>query len=211
MDSFIDQAIQEYAEVHTKKGDSLLEELNTETKREMECPQMLSGHLSGRFLKLITQLSGAKVVLEIGLFTGYSALCFAEALPEDGRVISCDVDEKSAMLARKYFAKSDCGNKVSIKLGPALDTISKIQELLDLVFIDADKENYKKYYEAVLPRLRPGGLILVDNCLWSGRVLQPQTKDDLAIHALNELVARDERVENVIIPIRDGVNLIRKK
>ena len=211
MHSFIGSELESYCAKYTKKTNSLLDQLEEETFKDIEDPQMISGHLSGNFLKLLCQMSRVKNVLEIGTFVGYSTLCFAAGLPDDGKIITCDVNEETSKFAQKYFDLSPYAHKIEIKLGPADKTIEDLQTPIDLVFIDADKVNYKRYYDLVLPKLTSGGLILVDNCLWSGEVLAPTTQDALTIHSLNELVSRDERVENVIVPIRDGINLIRKK
>lgn len=207
---FCPEEIDEYCSRYSQPDPQWLLDLEKETKETMELPQMLSGHLAGRALKTLVQIMGARKVLEIGTYTGYSALCFAEGLPEDGKVVTCDVDPKTTALAQKYFDKTPHGKKIEIKLGPALDTIAKLDDTFDLVFIDADKVNYKNYYEASMPLLRKGGLFVFDNCLWSGRVLRPVEDSAVAIHAVNEALSRDERVENVVLPIRDGWHLARK-
>jgi caffeoyl-CoA O-methyltransferase len=145
------------------------------------------------------------------MFTGYSALMMAEGLPEDGRIITCDVDPKAEAIARRYFAESPNGHKIEIRMGPALDTIRNLSGSLDMVFIDADKGNYSNYYQAVFPLVRPGGLIVADNVLWSGRVLHPESPDDHAIVAFDDLVQADARVENVCLTVRDGMMLAWKK
>ena len=155
--------------------------------------------------------TGARRILEIGMFAGFSAQMMAAALPDDGRLITCDIDPKAIALAKKYFARSPHGHKIEVREGPALDTIRTLEGPFDLVFIDADKGNYTNYYEAVLPLLAPNGVIAVDNVLWSGRVLDPREKDDQAIVAFNERVRADERVTAVMVPIRDGLTLIRRK
>lgn len=204
--------IEDYCRRHIHPESALLRELQAETNAKMAVPQMLSGHLEGRFLKMLVQLSGARRALEIGMFTGYSALCIAEGLPPDGRLITCDVDPECAKIARNFFDRSAYAKKITIKLQDAMKTISELKETLDFVFIDADKENYKNYYEACLPKLRQGGLIVFDNALWGGKVLDPSSSDaeSTAIAQTNELVARDERVENVLLTVRDGINLVRK-
>ena len=211
MQRFIDEEVEGYAEQYTPAGPSLLAELEKETIATMDLPQMLSGHLSGRFLRMLAMISQPKVILEIGTFVGYSALCLAETLPEDGKLITCDINETYTNLAKKYFAKSPHGHKIELKMGPATETIKALNCEVDLAFIDADKENYKQYYELVLSKLKRGGIIAIDNCLWSGHVLRPVTPADHAIHELNELIQRDERVDNVIATVRDGINIVRKK
>jgi caffeoyl-CoA O-methyltransferase len=208
---FLDKEVEDYAKRRTQPEPNLLQMLETETWKTMEFPQMISGRISGRLLKLLVQISGAKSVVEVGTYTGYSALCLAEGLPDQGRVITCDINEKSAKLAQSYFDKSPYGKKITLKLGPALATIAQIEAPIDLAFIDADKENYPRYYEALLTKLRRGGLIVIDNCLWSGTVLAPTESSAIAIDQLNELISRDERVENVILTVRDGINIVRKK
>ncbi len=208
--NFIKQDIEDYAFAHTRPEPDLLTELAEFTRREMELPQMLTGRLEGRFLKMLVAISGARRILEIGMFTGYSALSMAEAMPSDGRIITCDIDPVSEKVAKSFFARSPYGDRISIAMGPALETIAGLEGSLDLVFLDADKENYPEYYEAVLPKVRSGGLIVVDNCLWSGAVLAPEEESDQAIADLNSRVASDQRVENVILTVRDGINLIRK-
>jgi len=177
----------------------------------MESPQMIVGPLEGAFLKMMAQLVQAKRVLEIGMFTGYSALCFAEALPADGTVITCEVDEESAALARQYFARSPIGKKIEVRMGPALDTMRHLNGPFDLIFIDADKINYVNYYRRALELVSPRGLILIDNVLWDGDVLKQPAPDEktAAIQELNRVVATDPRVTAVLVTVRDGVLVIR--
>src|SRR4051794_6289167 len=163
MQRFIDEAVENFAHDHTKEESDLFRRLREETYREMKYPQMQVGRLEGGFLKMLVRLTGARRVLEIGMFTGYSALMMADGLPEDGRIITCDVNPKAEEIARRYFADSPNGHKIEIRMGPALETIASLTEEIDFVFIDADKENYVNYYEACMPRLRPGGLIVADN------------------------------------------------
>ena len=203
--------IDEYAQSKTEPTDSVLDELEKETHGTMHMPQMLTGKLEGRFLKLMVQIAQAKNVLEIGTFTGYASLSMAEALPKDGKLITLDLDPKAIAMARKYFAKSEHGRKIELKEGPALESLKALPGPFDFVFIDADKTNYLNYYEAVLPKMTSGGLILVDNVLWGGGVLDPKTEEDKAIDAFNTRVAKDDRVNRVLLTIRDGVFLIRKK
>jgi len=177
----------------------------------MEAPQMIVGPLEGAFLKMMTQLVRATSVLEIGMFTGYSALCFAEALPANGTVLTCEIDEESAALARRYFARSPIGKKIEIRMGPALDTMRGLKGPFDLIFIDADKVNYVNYYRRALDLLSPQGVILIDNVLWDGEVLKHPAPDEntAAIQELNRVVATDPRVTAVLVTIRDGVLVIR--
>jgi len=179
----------------------------------MEAPQMIVGPLEGAFLKMMTQLVRATSVLEVGMFTGYSALCFAEALPEGGKVLTCEIDEESAVLARQYFARSSIGKKIEIRMGPALDTMRHIQGLFDLIFIDADKINYVNYYRRALDLVSPHGVILIDNVLWDGEVLKQPPPDEktAAIQELNRVVTTDPRVRAVLVTIRDGVLVITRQ
>lgn len=209
--NFIDEKIERYAHDHTQDEGELLLRIKAETYATLECPQMLTGRLEGRLLKLLAQLLGAKRILEIGTFSGYSALSMAEALPDGGVLITCENDPPAIEFARRYFAQSPHGKKITLREGPALETIQTLAGPFDMVFIDADKLNYLNYYEAVLPLVRSGGLIVVDNVLWSGRVLNPTDDHDRAIHQFNESVIRDVRVEQVLLPIRDGIYCIRKK
>jgi caffeoyl-CoA O-methyltransferase len=177
----------------------------------MESPQMIVGPLEGAFLKMMTQVVQAKRVLEIGMFTGYSALCFAEALPTDGTVLTCEIDEESAALARQYFAQSPIGKKIEVRMGPALDTMRHLKGPFDLIFIDADKINYVNYYRRALDLLAPRGLILIDNVLWGGDVLKQPAPDEktAAIQELSRVVATDPRVIAVLVTVRDGILVIR--
>ncbi len=212
MKAIIPRKIEEYCLRHTTARDKLLRELEKYTQQHCADAQMLIGPHEGALLAMLVRLSGARRVLEIGTFTGYSALCMAEALPEDGALITCEINPERADMARSFFERSPHGRKVELRRGPALDTLARLPAAMnfDFVFIDADKENYVNYYEAVLPRLRTGGVIAADNVLWSGRVLAPKRKTDRAVVAFNKHVRRDPRVECVMLPVRDGVSLIRK-
>ena len=211
MSFLVDEPIEEYAEAHTTPPTELLARLAEETKATMSAPQMLTGTIEGRFLELLVFGTGAKRVLEIGTFTGYSALSMAAALPEGGRIDTCDIEPKHVEVAQRYIAESPHADKITIHLGPALDTIDRLEGDFDLVFIDADKESYASYYEAVLPRLSERGLIAIDNTLWSGRVLDPQDDTTQVIAELNDMIAADDRVVAVQLTVRDGVTLIRRR
>ncbi len=211
MVSFTDEAVEQFAHDHTKPESDLYVRLRDETYATMRSPQMQVGRIEGRFLKMLVRLTGARRILEIGMFSGYSALMMAEGLPDDGRLITCDVDPKAEAIARRYFNESPDGHKIEIRMGPALDTIKSLSGPIDMVFIDADKTNYSNYYEAVMPLVRPGGLIVADNVLWSGRVLDPKSDDDHAIVAFDKLVQSDPRVENVCLTVRDGMMLAWKR
>jgi len=211
MESFIVEAVEQFAHDHTKAESDLFRKLRDQTYAEMSSPQMQVGRIEGRFLKMLVRLTGARRILEIGMFTGYSALMMAEGLPDDGHLITCDVNPKAEAIARRYFDESPNGHKIEIRMGPALETIKTLTEPIDMVFIDADKGNYSNYYEACLPLLKPGGLIVADNVLWSGRVLNPESDDDHAIVAFDKLVQSDPRVENVCLTVRDGIMLAWKR
>jgi len=211
MERFIDVAVEQFARDHTEPETDLYVRLREETYRVMQRPQMQVDVIEGRFLEMLVRLSGAKSILELGMFTGYSALMMAEALPEDGHLVTCEIDPKAEAIARRYFAESSHGNKITIRMGPALDTIKTLAGPLDLVFIDADKVNYSDYYEACLPLLKSGGLVVADNVLWSGKVVDPKDADDHAIVAFNRLVQSDPRVKNVCLTVRDGMMLAWKR
>jgi len=211
MERFINEAVEQFAHDHTKPESDLYLRLRDETYATMRSPQMQVGRIEGRFLKMLVRLTGARRILEIGMFTGYSALMMAEGLPEDGHLITCDVDPKAEAIAQRYFNESPDGHKIEIRMGPALETIRSVSGPIDMVFIDADKTNYSNYYEAVMPLVSPGGLIVADNVLWSGRVLNPQSDDDHAIVAFDKLVQSDPRVENVCLTVRDGMMLAWKR
>ena len=207
---FIDEKIEQYAFDHTSEEGELLRRLEKETYEKLEIPQMTTGRIEARLLKLLARLVGAQSILEIGTFAGYSALSMAEALPEDGTLVTCDEDPVAIAFAQKYFSESPHGKKIKQMEGPALKSIKKLTGTFDMAFIDADKINYSNYYEAILPMIRPGGLIAVDNVLWSGRVLNPQDESDRAIHQFNEQDVKDQRVESVLLTVRDGLNCIIK-
>ncbi|MBY0357032.1 MAG: class I SAM-dependent methyltransferase [Candidatus Obscuribacterales bacterium] len=209
--TLVSPELEAYSVAKSEPTGKLLDELERITHQETDLPIMLTGALEGRFLKLMVQTIGAKRVLEIGTFTGYSALSMAEGMPADGEIITLDLDPASSEIAKRFFAKSEHGNKIKLLLGPALDSIKTLKGAFDLVFIDADKVNYGNYYEAVLPLVRSGGVILIDNVLYSGQVVQPNCDNSRAIAELNDKIAKDERVDRVLLPIRDGVFFVRKK
>ncbi len=209
--TLVSEAIDAYAEAHTEPLPPLFEELRKETYEKMGQPQMQVGRVEGTFLKLLVKLSGARRAVELGMFTGYSALMIAEGLPEDGHLITCDVNPEAEAIAKRYFARSPYGKKIEVRMGPGLQTLRTLSPPFDLAFIDADKESYCDYYEALVPLLRSGGLIVADNTLWSGKVLEPKEESDRAIVRFNALVAKDARVEKVQLTVRDGMTLIRKK
>jgi caffeoyl-CoA O-methyltransferase len=211
MNRLVSADIEAYAQAHSMPESDVCRALREETQRRMESPQMIVGPLEGAFLKMMTQLVRATSVLEIGMFTGYSALCFAEGLPANGTVLTCEIDEESAALARQYFARSPLGKKIEIRMGPALDTMRHLTGQFDLIFIDADKINYVNYYRRALDLVSPHGVIMIDNVLWDGDVLKqpPPDEQTAAIQELNRVVATDSRVTAVLVTIRDGVLVIR--
>ena len=202
--------IEDYAERCSKPLSTLHDKLWVETYSKTRNPGMMVGALEGQFLKMLAGLTGARRVLEIGMFTGYSTLAWAEALPKDGRIVTCDVNAETAEIAKRYFAESPHGYKIEIKLGPALETLKKVWGPFDICFIDADKENYGAYYDHCIELARPRGLIVLDNMLRGGRVLDPQDAGSKAVDALNKRIRNDPRVENVLLPVRDGIMLVRK-
>lgn len=213
MQSIVPEALERYCEAHTTAADSLLVELAAYTRQHCRQPQMLTGPVEGRFLRLLVQSIGARRVLEVGTFTGYSALNMVMGLPEDGKLVTCEIDSGHARIAQSFFARAPGGKRIELRLGPALETLRMLppEASFDFVFIDADKENYPAYYEAALPLLRVGGLLTADNTLWSGKVLSPSEKSDHAIVAFNARVASDARVEHVLLSVRDGIMLVRKQ
>jgi len=208
---FIEKEIQEYAHNHTRTEPDLLLELITTTYELTHYPQMLTGRVEGRFLKMLVQIARPRLVVEIGMFTGYSALSMAEGLPVGGRIITCDIDPEARAIAQAVFDASPYGDKIEIRMGPAMDTLRRIDEPIDFSFIDADKKGYPAYYEEVVKRTPSGGLIVIDNMFLSGRVLDPQDEAAQAVAELNQTITQDKRVENVLLTIRDGVQLVRKK
>ena len=208
----VPEEIEEYAASHSTQLDPLLAELEQRTKTELpDRAGMLSGQVEGLFLQMLVASLRAKRVLEIGCFTGLSALMMAKALPPDGTLITCDIEPKHIAIARDYFRRSPDGAKIELREGPALETLATLAGPFDFVFIDADKRNYLRYYEAALPLLAPNGLIAVDNVLWSDRVLDPKEPDDHAMAEFNDRVQSDARVTNTLLTVRDGVMLIRRR
>lgn len=211
MELLVSEIIDRYAFRNTSPEPELLQSLAERTEREMDDPQMLTGRVEGRLLKLIVQMCQPKFILEVGTFTGYSALSMAEGLGDEGRIVTCEIDPLAQKVAQEAFDRSPVGHKIEIRMGPALDTIRGLDTEIDLSFIDADKGGYAAYYEEIVQRTRPGGILLLDNMLWSGLVVDPQDDTSRKIAALNETIARDIRVENVLLTIRDGVQLVRKR
>lgn len=203
-----------YVDEHSAAEPELLVELRRRTLAELVDPQMQVGRVEGAFLRLVARLCGARRVIEVGTFSGYSTLSLAAGVPDDGSVVTCDIDPVATALAREFFAKSPHGAKIDLRIGPALDTLAALARegrRFDLAFIDADKIHYVEYYEACLAMMDPGGLVLADNALWSGRVVAPKTDDDRAIARFNDHVHADARVDHVLLSIRDGIMLARKR
>ena len=210
---FLPPKIDEYSTQFTQNESELLAELNRETHVKMLIPRMLSGHMQGRVLSAISHMMRPKNILEIGTYTGYSALCFAEGLAPDGKIITIDQNEELEPIVTKYFNKSKYANQIDFKIGNAVNIIPTLNQTFDLVFIDADKENYSTYFDLVIDKIPSGGFILADNVLWSGNVNKPESEMDVstkAIHDFNQKVHQDSRVENVLFPIRDGIMILRK-
>lgn len=208
---FIDENIQRYAEAHTTPESALLKRINRETHAQVLRPRMLSGHMQGRFLSMVSHMIQPKRILEIGTYTGYSALCMAEGLHADGKIITLDINEELETRVRGYFTESGFNAKIDYRVGDARTIIPTLNETFDLVFIDADKENYARYFDMVFDKVRVGGFLLADNVLWSGKVLQGDVdKDTKAIIDFNTKIQNDPRVENTLLPLRDGILTIRK-
>lgn len=211
MKLFVPSRIEQYAAEHTQPEPEWLTALEARTHAEMKWPQMLTGRTEGRLLKLLVELTQPKLVLEVGTFTGYSALSMAEGLPDGGRIITCEIDAAARDMAQAAFDASPYRDRIELRFGPALDTIVALDEPVDFSFIDADKERYPDYYEAIVERTRPGGVIVVDNVFWSGRVLDADDEESRAIATLNDKIVRDGRVENVLLTVRDGLQLVVKR
>lgn len=211
--NFIPEAIQDYSERHSSLEPELLSRLRRETHLNYLYPRMLSGVLQGRLLSIISKLLKPNRILEIGTYTGYSAICLAEGLPPKGLLHSIELDPELKSIATKYITEAGFENQIILHTGTALEIIPTLNEKFDLVFMDAEKYEYAEYFDAVLPMMSPGGLILADNVLWSGQVTlsEIQDKKTKAVRAFNEKIVTDPRVEVVLLPIRDGISLIRKK
>ena len=209
---FISQELEDYIEQHSEQEPQHLAALNKETYQKILLPRMLSGHFQGRVLSMLSKLIRPVNVLEIGTYTGYSALCLCEGMQENGQLHTIDIKEELVDFQRKHFDKSPWGNQIVQHLGEAIDIIPGLDLKFDLIFIDADKENYINYFEMIVPKMNKGGIILSDNVLWSGKVLEPLQKNDLSTKILleyNQLLNNDARVETVLLPIRDGLTVSR--
>lgn len=208
---FLPDEIESYAAQHSAPESEVLAKLNRETHLKIMLPQMLSGHIQGNFLKMMSFMIRPKNILEIGTYTGYSGICLAQGLQENGKLFTIDINAELEDMCRSYFDEAGLSEKIDYRIGNALDIIPNIKEKFDLVFIDADKINYSNYYDLVFDQVNSGGFIIADNVLWSGKVCQEKKdKDTAALHAYNEKIQADPRVENYLVPIRDGLMVARK-
>lgn len=211
---FLAEEIEAYSEAHTENENELLKSLNRETHANVLNPRMLSGHLQGRFLSMISRMLRPEKILEIGTYTGYSALCLCEGLQPNGKLITIDINEELETLTQRYFSQSDFVDQIDYRIGNALDIIPTLQDTFDIVFMDADKINYISYFNLCLDKVRPGGFILADNVLWSGKVFDKELKkidkDTQALMDFNRIVHEDSRVSNLLLPIRDGLMILQK-
>ena len=211
--TLVPEAIERYAVAHTSPLPEIYERLRVETYAKTERPIMQVGPLEGRFLKTLAILTQARRVVEVGTFTGYSALSIAEGMVAGGHLVTCEIDPEVAAIAQRYFGEASWGDGIDLRLGSAVDTLTSLEldGPLDMAFLDADKENYVTYYEALVPRLRAGGVLVADNVLWSGRVLEPDSSSDHALAAFNAHVQQDPRVDVVMLTVRDGISLAVKR
>jgi caffeoyl-CoA O-methyltransferase len=210
---FISDELDEYCVGHTSPENEILSKLNRETHAKVLQSRMLSGHFQGRFLSMLSHMIRPKNILEIGTFTGYSALCMAEGLQENGKLLTIDVNEELEVFVRGFFNQSPLKDKIEFRIGNAIEIIPTLTQTFDLVFIDADKLNYDKYYDLVFDKVNQGGYIISDNVLWSGKVvdLDKKDKDTVSIRAFNKKLHEDPRTENILLPIRDGLIVVRKR
>jgi caffeoyl-CoA O-methyltransferase len=211
---FIDERIEDYALAHSQPESAILKKVNRDTHANVLMPRMLSGHMQGNLLSMLSKMIQPKQILEIGTYTGYSAICFAQGLQENGKLHTIDINEELENRVRNFFTEAGLTNKINYYIGNAITIIPTIKETFDLVFIDADKKNYATYYDLVFDKVRSGGYIIADNVLWSGKVIEPSEKMDTEtkiIDAFNKKVHADERVEHMLLPLRDGLMIARKK
>ncbi|MEY4930704.1 MAG: hypothetical protein RI909_1428 [Bacteroidota bacterium] len=210
--NFLPEDIEKYVEDHTSSESDLLKKITRDTHAKVLMPRMLSGQVQGRFLSMISHAMRPKNILEVGTYTGYSAICLAEGLQPDGKLVTVDINEELESRVRNYFQDAGLADKIEYKIGDAAQIIPALDMIFDLVFIDADKENYSKYYELVFDKVRTGGLILADNVLWSGKVTKPKPdKDTRALLEFNQQIKNDPRVECLLLPLRDGIMMMRKR
>lgn len=210
---FISEDLSNYCDTHTSEESDVLKKLNRETHLKVVAPRMLSGHLQGRFLSFISKLKQPQLIVEIGTYTGYSALCLAEGLTEKGKLISIDVNEETSAFAKSFIQQTNYANKIELVIADAKEYIKTITDPIDMIFIDADKKNYLNYYHLAMEKLQPGGLIIADNVLWSGKITMPENamdRETQALHEFNKFVQQDTRVENILLPVRDGLMMVRK-
>lgn len=211
---FIDSALLTYCEDHTSQEDDLLLKITRETQAKVMMPRMISGHLQGKMLELFTKMQNPNTILEIGTYTGYSGICLARGLRTGGKLITLDINDELETMVRGFFEESGLAEQIDYRLGNAIEIIPTLPGPFDMVFIDADKLNYSNYYNLIIEKLNPGGLILADNVLWSGKILVEEgkkiDKDTKAILDFNAMIQNDTRVENTLLPIRDGVMMARK-
>ncbi len=209
---FIAEELLEYCENHSQKESDLLHELNRQTHLKVMSPRMLSGHLQGRLLSFLSKMMAPNFILEVGTYTGYSALCLAEGLKPDGKLVTIDPNEETNTFAQNYFRRSTFSHQIQSITGKAAEIIPTLQDAVDLAFVDADKKSYATYYELIVPKLRQGGLLIADNVLWSGKVVSSTNDSDTVLmRAFNAQVAADHRVESLMLPVRDGLTIVRKK
>ncbi|MCO4780710.1 MAG: class I SAM-dependent methyltransferase [Candidatus Cloacimonetes bacterium] len=204
------QHLENYSKNHTKEILPILEELSEYTNENTYLPQMMVGKLEGKFLQLICCLTGAKTIVEIGTFTGYSSLCIASSLSAKSHLYTMDCNKKTSQIAYDFAQKAKLDSKITFMVGKASEMFEDFNKTVDLVFIDADKTSYDTYYEIALKKLKPGGFILLDNMLWSGEVIDPKSEDAIALDNLNKKILKDERVENFLLPLRDGIQIVQK-
>lgn len=212
--NFIPDALDEYAVNHTQAEPELLSRLSRETHQKVLQPRMLSGHYQGRLLSMLSKIIKPKTILEVGTYTGYSALCLAEGLQQDGELHTIDINEELVDLQKKYFELSEFKDQIQAHLGNALTIIPRLNLKFDLVFIDADKPNYPEYFDLIINKINSGGILLTDNVLWSGKVIEEIKEDDESTKALvtyNKMIAEDSRLETILLPIRDGLSITRVK
>ena len=210
----VNPAVDDYLVAHSEPADDVLRDLAEETHRELGGrAAMQISHDEGELLTMLVRLTGTRQAVEVGTFTGYSSICIARGLPADGHLLCCDVSEEWTSVARRYWERAGVSDKIELRIAPAVETLRSLpsEPHLDFAFIDADKTGYPAYVEEILPRMRPGGLIVLDNMLRGGRVLDPESDDDRAIDQLNKALVADERVDVVLLPVRDGVSLARKR
>jgi len=211
--NFIEERVEEYAMLHTTKESELLNKIDRETHLEVLRPRMLSGHFQGRILSMLSKMISPNRILEIGTYTGYSALCLAEGLMEDGKLYTIDINEELEDRVRQYFLESNYNQQIDFVIGDALHLIPRLNESWDIVFIDADKKNYTKYFNMVVASVKSGGYIIADNVLWSGKVVEKDHDDEdtLALRVFNDTLSKDPRFEVILLPVRDGLLIARKK